>query len=169
MPAGDQLLEGEGWRPQGQGERGPLRAAVWTRPKGCVGAARGRSRPALETAALLRGLGRQLDPGRGWSRLPSLRGRPPRPRALGGRALPSGGHGAGAGGPEPASPAARPCPSPVAPPNGRIAPVQAEYVLEDRVAVSCDPGYELLRVSGGFWAGAEQRGRPRVFIPGLGP
>ncbi|XP_072684516.1 mannan-binding lectin serine protease 2 isoform X1 [Canis lupus baileyi] len=45
------------------------------------------------------------------------------------------------------SSSARPCPSPVAPPNGRIAPVQAEYVLEDRVAVSCDPGYELLRGS----------------------
>ncbi|XP_029802348.1 mannan-binding lectin serine protease 2 isoform X2 [Suricata suricatta] len=40
---------------------------------------------------------------------------------------------------------ARPCPGPVAPPNGRLVPVQAQYVLKDRVAVLCEPGYELLQ------------------------
>uniref|UniRef100_A0A8C7AK49 Complement C1s subcomponent n=1 Tax=Neovison vison TaxID=452646 RepID=A0A8C7AK49_NEOVI len=40
---------------------------------------------------------------------------------------------------------AQPCPGPVAPPNGHIAPVQAEYVLKDRFAVFCETGYELLR------------------------
>lgn len=44
-------------------------------------------------------------------------------------------------------PTAQPCPGPVAPPNGHIAPVQAEYVLKDRFAVFCETGYELLRVS----------------------
>uniref|UniRef100_A0ABI8AKC5 Mannan binding lectin serine peptidase 2 n=1 Tax=Felis catus TaxID=9685 RepID=A0ABI8AKC5_FELCA len=40
---------------------------------------------------------------------------------------------------------ARPCPGPVAPPNGRLAPVQAQYVLKDRFAVFCETGYELLQ------------------------
>ncbi|XP_046939050.1 mannan-binding lectin serine protease 2 [Lynx rufus] len=40
---------------------------------------------------------------------------------------------------------ARPCPGPVAPPNGRLAPVQAQYVLKDRLAVFCETGYELLQ------------------------
>ncbi|XP_037354906.1 mannan-binding lectin serine protease 2 [Talpa occidentalis] len=40
---------------------------------------------------------------------------------------------------------ARPCPDPVAPPHGRISPVQAAYVLRDRVSVACEPGYELLQ------------------------
>ncbi|GAB5574543.1 mannan-binding lectin serine protease 2 isoform X2 [Prionailurus iriomotensis] len=41
----------------------------------------------------------------------------------------------------------RPCPGPVAPPNGRLAPVQAQYVLKDRFAVFCETGYELLQGS----------------------
>ncbi|XP_040317037.1 mannan-binding lectin serine protease 2 isoform X2 [Herpailurus yagouaroundi] len=40
---------------------------------------------------------------------------------------------------------ARPCPGPVAPPNGRLAPVQAQYVLKDRFTVFCETGYELLQ------------------------
>lgn len=43
--------------------------------------------------------------------------------------------------------AAQPCPDPVAPPNGHISPVQAKYILKDRVSVFCKTGYELLQVS----------------------
>ncbi|NXC43322.1 MASP2 protease, partial [Penelope pileata] len=37
-----------------------------------------------------------------------------------------------------------PCPSPEAPPHGHIAPVQAQYAVGDRYALSCDIGYVLL-------------------------
>uniref|UniRef100_A0A8C3W449 Complement C1s subcomponent n=1 Tax=Catagonus wagneri TaxID=51154 RepID=A0A8C3W449_9CETA len=40
---------------------------------------------------------------------------------------------------------AQPCPDPVAPPNGHISPVQAKYILKDRVLVFCETGYELLQ------------------------
>ncbi|XP_021564673.1 mannan-binding lectin serine protease 2 [Carlito syrichta] len=42
---------------------------------------------------------------------------------------------------------AQPCPYPTAPPHGRIAPVQAKYVLKDSVSVFCETGYELLQGS----------------------
>lgn len=40
---------------------------------------------------------------------------------------------------------AQPCPDPVAPPNGRVSPVQATYIFQDRVSVQCEVGYELLQ------------------------
>ncbi|XP_051697909.2 mannan-binding lectin serine protease 2 isoform X3 [Oryctolagus cuniculus] len=33
---------------------------------------------------------------------------------------------------------AQPCPDPVAPPNGRVSPVQATYIFQDRVSVQCE-------------------------------
>lgn len=39
-----------------------------------------------------------------------------------------------------------PCPSPEAPPYGRIAPVQAQYTVGDHYVLSCDVGYVLLEV-----------------------
>uniref|UniRef100_A0A8C4WC87 MBL associated serine protease 2 n=1 Tax=Gopherus evgoodei TaxID=1825980 RepID=A0A8C4WC87_9SAUR len=39
---------------------------------------------------------------------------------------------------------ALPCPSPKAPPHGRINPVQAKYILKDYYTLSCDTGYVLL-------------------------
>ena len=42
---------------------------------------------------------------------------------------------------------AQPCPDPLAPPNGRISPVQAKYILKDHFSVFCETGYELLQVS----------------------
>ncbi|XP_055966875.1 mannan-binding lectin serine protease 2 [Sorex fumeus] len=42
---------------------------------------------------------------------------------------------------------AQPCPEPTAPPHGRLSPVQAQYVFRDRISVSCEPGFELLRGS----------------------
>lgn len=38
------------------------------------------------------------------------------------------------------------CPNPKAPPNGRIRPVQAQYILKDYYDLSCDAGYVLLEV-----------------------
>ncbi|XP_042551663.1 mannan-binding lectin serine protease 2 [Dipodomys spectabilis] len=42
---------------------------------------------------------------------------------------------------------AQPCPDPRAPPNGRISPVQSQYILKDSFSVSCETGYELLQGS----------------------
>ncbi|KAM4873139.1 mannan-binding lectin serine protease 2 [Thomomys bottae] len=42
---------------------------------------------------------------------------------------------------------AQPCPDPRAPPNGRISPVQSQYVLKDSFSVFCETGYELLQGS----------------------
>ncbi|KAM6434900.1 mannan-binding lectin serine protease 2 isoform 1-T2 [Liasis olivaceus] len=39
---------------------------------------------------------------------------------------------------------ALPCPSPQAPPNGRISPVQAKYIMKDFYSLSCNVGYVLL-------------------------
>ncbi|XP_039223810.1 mannan-binding lectin serine protease 2 isoform X1 [Crotalus tigris] len=39
---------------------------------------------------------------------------------------------------------ALPCPNPQAPPNGRISPVQAKYILKDFYSLSCNLGYALL-------------------------
>uniref|UniRef100_A0A670YBS2 Granzyme M n=1 Tax=Pseudonaja textilis TaxID=8673 RepID=A0A670YBS2_PSETE len=39
---------------------------------------------------------------------------------------------------------ALPCPNPQAPPNGRLSPVQAKYILKDFYSLSCNVGYALL-------------------------